>query len=76
MGKWPKDWHPQTPDEARAYLDAHENGAGDPDLIEECEHLVDATTPRQHLLTGPGGAIKTPPFPKPSDDQMEEKGSD
>lgn len=68
MSKWPKDWRPQSPDDARTYLDAHENGGGDAELIEECERLVDAITP--------GGTVKSSPFPKPSDDQMEEKGSD
>lgn len=40
MGKWPKDWRPETAKDAQTYLDAHENGAGDPDVIEECERLV------------------------------------
>jgi hypothetical protein len=40
MSKWPKGWRPETAGEAKAYLDAHENGAGDVFVIEECERLL------------------------------------
>jgi len=58
MSKWPKDWHPETGKDAQAYLDAHENGAGDPDLLEECERLAEASRRRPHPPAGPGGATK------------------
>ena len=76
MSKWPKDWRPEKVKDAQRYLDAHENGAGDPDLIDECERMVDMGNPRPHHPTGPGGATQPSPFPKPPDDQMEEEGSD
>ena len=41
MSKWPADWHPEDAKDAQSWLDAHENGAGDPDLIEECERMVE-----------------------------------
>jgi hypothetical protein len=41
MSKWPKGWVPETKKDAQRYLDAHENGAGDPDLIETCERMLE-----------------------------------
>jgi hypothetical protein len=77
MSKWPANWHPENAKDAQSWLDAHENGAGDPDLIEECEHMVDASRPGfQHPTTGPGGATKTSSFPKPSKDHLEDDGAD
>jgi hypothetical protein len=66
MSKWPADWHPETVADAQKYLDAHENGAGDPDLIEECERAVETSKHRSGITT----------FPKPPDDQLEEDGAD
>jgi hypothetical protein len=63
MSKWPKNWRPESAKDAQAYLDAHQNGGGDPDLIEECERLVDASRPRARGgPTGPGGATRPSPF--------------
>jgi hypothetical protein len=41
MSKWPKGWVPETKKDAQRYLKAHENGAGDPDLLETCERMVE-----------------------------------
>ena len=64
MSKWPADWHPENAKEAQAFLDAHENGAGNPDLIEECERMVELEKRRgrSHPPTGSGGATKPSPF--------------
>jgi hypothetical protein len=75
VSKWPKDWHPETEEDARRFLDAHENGAGDPDLIDECDRMVESSKSRRRP-TGLTGTTTPSPFPKPPNDQLEEEGSD
>jgi len=43
MTEWPEGWHPVNAAEAKEYIDAHPNGEGDPDLIEECESFLPIT---------------------------------
>jgi hypothetical protein len=64
---WRREGRPPTVGEARAYFDGHATGGGDADILQECERVLDATDDR---VTEPS------PFPRPSDDQLEEAGSD
>jgi hypothetical protein len=41
MTDWPAQWRPVNPKEAQEYLNAHQDGTGDPALIEECKLLVE-----------------------------------
>jgi hypothetical protein len=37
VSEYPEDWHPVNAQEAQEYIAAHQDGSGDPDLLEECE---------------------------------------
>jgi hypothetical protein len=63
---WRREGRPPTVGEARDYFDAHATGGGDAEILQECERVLDAT--------GPGA--RSAPFPRPSEDQLEEEGSD
>ncbi len=72
---WRREGRTPTVGEAREYFDAHVNTGGDPGLMEECVQVLDATeypsTGTRGRVAGTGSSI-----PRPSEDQMEEKGSD
>ena len=64
---WRREGRSPTIGEARDYFDAHATGGGDAEVLEECERVLDAK----------GDRGKTPsPLPPPSEDQLEENGSD
>jgi hypothetical protein len=44
MTDW-QDWHPVNAQEAQEYLDAHVDGAGDPEMIEECRSFLGPASP-------------------------------
>ncbi len=66
---WRREGRPPTVGEARDYFDAHATDGGDGEILEECERVLDATDHPARHLTGSS-------FPRPSEDQLEEKGSD
>jgi hypothetical protein len=75
MTDWPAEWRPVNPDEAQQYMDAHQDGSGDPELIEECESFLG---PQHQVFEGggqPNLAHRTP-FPTLPEDPEEEKGAD
>ena len=78
MTDWPAEWRPVNPDEAQKYLDAHQDGTGDPELIEECQSLLDLD--RQQSLPPPtgrtGGATPEWDLPELPEELTEEKGAD
>jgi hypothetical protein len=75
MTDWPAEWRPVNPKEAREYLDAHEGGSGDPELVEECQTLLDLD--RRQPPTGPAGqTIEEWDLPEPPTDLLEEEGAD
>jgi hypothetical protein len=78
MTDWPAEWRPVNPDEAQKYLDAHQDGTGDPELIEECQSLLDLD--RQQSLPPPtgrtGGATSEWDLPELPEELTEEKGAD
>ena len=61
---WKGEGRPPTIGEAREYFDAHAVDGGDPAILEECERVLDAT-----------GHLPSPISP-PSEEILEEKGSD
>ena len=74
---WRRERRPPTVGEARAYFDAHVNGGGDPEVMAECERVLDATGHTRSPTPGPeGGGTEQSPFPHPSEEQLEEEGSD
>jgi hypothetical protein len=77
MTEWQEAGRPPTVAEAREYLEAHMIGGGDPDTIDECDRVLNASQyPTRSLPDTDYGSIKPSPFPKPPEDQMEEEGSD
>ncbi len=40
VNEWPEDWHPVNAEEAKDYIDAHQNGGGDAELLEECASFL------------------------------------
>jgi hypothetical protein len=75
MTEWPEGWRPSTTDDAQGYLDAHPPGTGDDEIAAACTSLLDQET----LAPRPGSPATVADgasFPKPSDDQLEEKGAD
>jgi hypothetical protein len=77
MTDWSAQWRPVNPDEAQTYLNAHADGSGDPELIEECQSFLDLQ-PQQspHPQTGPtGGATEEWDLPEPPEELTEEKGA-
>jgi hypothetical protein len=72
---WPAEWRPVNPKEAQKYLDAHQDGSGDPELIEECQSFLDLH--RHQPPTGPiGGATQEWDLPELPEELTEEKGAD
>jgi hypothetical protein len=74
---WRSEGREPTVGEARAYFDAHVIDGGDPGIMEECERVLDATNHPTGNLPGtvrPG--TQPSPFPRPTEDQLEEEGSD
>jgi hypothetical protein len=71
MTEWPEGWRPRTREEAQEYLDAHPPSTGDDEVATACATLLDQET-------GPLGAEEQggSAFPKPSEDQLEERGAD
>ena len=53
MTIWQREKRLPTVGEARDYFDAHAEDGGDPDTMEECERVLDAT---QHPADGQPGA--------------------
>jgi hypothetical protein len=77
MIEWQEAGRPPNVAEAREYLEAHMNGGGDPDTIDECDRVLNASQHPTRSLPGPGdGDTKPSPFTKPPEDQLEEEGSD
>jgi hypothetical protein len=74
MTDWPKGWHPANAQEAQEYIDAHPDGSGDPELLEECERRV-ARPVRSRPGAG-GGRTKPSPFAVAPEELAEEKGAD
>jgi hypothetical protein len=66
---WRKEGRPPTVGEARDYFDAHATAGGDAEILEECERVLDA-------IDQPAGHLTGSPFPRPPEEQLEEKGSD
>jgi len=74
---WRREGRPPTVGEAREYFDAHAASGGDPEILAECEAVLDAV--RRPTRAHPEGETReTGPvtFPAPTEDQLEEKGSD
>jgi hypothetical protein len=72
---WPAEWRPVNPVEAQEYIDAHQDGSGDPELIEECKALLGP--PRRVIRRGDNpGSTKPSPFPNLPEDLTEEQGAD
>jgi hypothetical protein len=61
---WRGQGRPPTVGEAREYFDAHAIDGGDPEILEECEQVLDVTV---HLPS---------PISLPPEEMLEEKGSD
>jgi hypothetical protein len=61
---WKRQGRPPTVGEAREYFDAHAVDGGDPETLEECERVLDAT-----------GHLPSPTSPPP-EEVLEERGSD
>jgi hypothetical protein len=40
VNAWPKDWHPVNAEEAQEYIEAHQNGGGDAELLIECASFL------------------------------------
>jgi hypothetical protein len=40
MTQWPEGWHPVNAAEAQEYIDAHSDGGGDLELLEECQSFL------------------------------------
>jgi hypothetical protein len=40
VNEWPVDWHPVNAEEAQEYIDAHQNGEGDAELLIECASFL------------------------------------
>ncbi len=40
VNEWPDDWHPVNAQEAQDYIDAHQGGGGDAELLEECQSFL------------------------------------
>ena len=77
MTEWQKAGRPPTVAEAREYLEAHMNGGGDPDTIDACDRVLNASQYPTGSPPGPGEIGTMPsPFAKPPEDQLEEEGSD
>lgn len=58
MTNWPAEWHPVNLKEAQEYLEAHQDGSGDPELVEECESFL---SPQHKVLPGGGHSGGTHP---------------
>jgi hypothetical protein len=73
---WPAEWRPVNPKEAQTYLDAHQDGSGDPEVIEECQLFLDLDRHQPgEPAGGPGEGVEGE-LPEPPADLMEEKGAD
>jgi hypothetical protein len=75
MTDWPAEWRPVNPQEAQEYLDAHQDGSGDPETLQECRVLLEGTR-RTHRGVNPSAGTKASPFPQLPEEPMEEKGAD
>jgi hypothetical protein len=63
--------------EAREYFDAHASQGGDPETMVECEQVLDATDrPTRGQPGSEHRAATASAYPRPTEDQLEEKGSD
>jgi hypothetical protein len=40
VNEWPEDWHPVNAEEAQEYIEAHQNGEGDAELLVECASFL------------------------------------
>jgi hypothetical protein len=40
VNEWPEGWHPVNAAEAQEYIDAHQQGGGDAELLEECQSFL------------------------------------
>jgi hypothetical protein len=40
VNAWPEDWHPVNAEEAQEYIEAHQNGGGDAELLIECASFL------------------------------------
>jgi hypothetical protein len=69
MTEWPEGWRPKSPEEAEEYLDVHPPGTGDDEIVAACTALLDEG------MFGDGDSAVTP-FPKPPEEQLEERGAD
>jgi hypothetical protein len=73
---WVRKGRPPTVGEAREYFDAHAATGGDPETMDECERVLDAL---QRPTSGTGSGEDGPadsPYPKPTEEQIEEEGAD
>ena len=43
VNEWPEDWHPVNAEEAQEYIEAHQNGEGDAELLVECASFLPIT---------------------------------
>jgi hypothetical protein len=75
MTDWPAEWRPVNPKEAQQYLDAHEDGSGEPELIEECQTLLDLGR-RQPPADSSAGVTQELDLPELPEELTEEKGAD
>jgi hypothetical protein len=74
---WVREGRPPTVGEAREYFDAHASGGRDPETMEECERVLDATEQPAPSVPEPGhGGLTDSHYPRPTEDQLEEEGAD
>jgi len=77
MTEWRDENRPPTLQEAKVYLEDHRHGGGDAATLEECNDVVDGESRQTHGRPASSRPGEPPsPFPKPSDDQLEEEGAD
>jgi hypothetical protein len=77
MTDWPAAWRPVNPEEAQEYLDAHSDGSGEAEIIEECKFFLSLgrqqPSPPSHESSGVSEELH---LPEPPPDLLEEKGAD
>jgi hypothetical protein len=76
MTDWPAEWRPVNPKEAQEYIDAHQDGSGDPELLNECRVLLKGGGLGFGGGTNPSSGTKPSPFAVAPEELAEENGAD